>query len=149
MSNRFGKNGEDKFEICKTIGATEAEDVYVTIKAGITSSEISLNEEVDQTAYMDGDGYKSTDVTGAQVTIAFSGHRVYGDAAQDYIYGKALTIGDARKTKAKITYSDGLVLTGPCTLANIEGPSGDAGTKQDIGFEVHLNGKPTSTPAAG
>ena len=35
---------------------------------------------------------------------------------------------------------------GSCTIANISGPSGDAGAKGDISFEIHFNGNPEYTP---
>lgn len=132
------------FQIDTDPGGTET---LVPLKAGITNVEPANNEELDQTAYLDGDGYGTTDVIGAQTTLAFSGHRKYGDAAQDYIFGKQLDLGGGRRTKFEWTEPDGGTFKGDITIANISGPSGDAGAKGEISFEIHFNGKPTYTPA--
>ena len=65
-------------------GATRT---YVRLGGGLTGADPSQNEEVDQTGYLDGNGFKESRVTGKQLTISYSGHRKTGDAAQDYIGG--------------------------------------------------------------
>lgn len=132
------------FEIDTTPLALET---WSRVAAGLNSVEPSNNEEVDQNAYLDGDGFSSTDVVGAQLILAFSGHRKYGDAAQDFIFDKLLELGEGRKTNFKWTLPNGDLLEGPCTIANIEGPSGESNSKGEISFEIHFNGKPTFTPA--
>ena len=118
---------------------------YARIGAGISSVENGNNEELDQTRYLDGAGYAETDVTGAQKILVFSGHRDKDDAAQNYIFGLELELGDERKTDAKYYDKDGNLVSGDVTIANISGPGGDAGAKGAIGFELHFNGKPTKT----
>lgn len=133
-----------KFEIATTTGGTP---VYARLAAGLNSFEVGTNEETDQTQYLDGDGFGSTTVTGAQIVLSFSGHRKYGDAAQDFIYDKILTLGSDRETTFKWTQPDNTLWTCPVTIANIEGPSGDANAKGEISFEIHFNGKPVETTA--
>ncbi|MCT1577949.1 capsid protein [Oceanobacillus kimchii] len=120
-------------------------DIYARVGAGINSAEPANNEETDQTKYMIDGGFASTDVIGAQVTLAFSGHRDYADAAQNYIFGKVLELGPTRRTEFRWTEPDGTILEGACTIANISGPSGEAGAKGEISFEIHFNGKPKIT----
>lgn len=122
--------------------------VWAPLRAGISSLEPAGNEETDQTQYMDGDGYASTTVTGKQETYSVSGHRTIGDAAQDFIYSYAVKhgLGNARETQARVVDPTGETITGPCTITAIEGPSGDAGTKGEISFEIHFNGKPVLEP---
>lgn len=120
------------------------------IAKGITNVEPSNNEELSQDKYLDGDGFGETDVIGAQTVLAFTGHRDYEDAAQNFIFGKLLELGASRRTNFEWTEPDGGMFTGNCTIANISGPSGGAGSKGEISFEIHFNGKPTYTaPPAG
>ncbi|MEK5272551.1 capsid protein [Aeribacillus sp. FSL K6-8394] len=135
-----------KFEIQTGTDATTQEPIYSLIAKGITNVEPNNNEELDQTKYLDGDGYGETDVTAAQLVLTFTGHRYYGDPAQDYIVGKLLELGPTRRTNFRWTEPDGGIFEGPCTIANISGPSGDAGTKGEISFEIHFNGRPQYTP---
>lgn len=133
------------FEIDITPEATET---LAAIKEGITNVEINNNEELAQDKYLDGDGFGETDVIGAQTVLTFNGHRKHGDTAQDYIFGKLLELGSSRRTNFKLTEPDGGTFTGSCTIANISGPSGSAGSKGEISFEIHFNGKPTYTPGS-
>ena len=135
---------EHQFSIDTDPGGTST---MSPLAAGISGVEPSNNEELSQDKYLDGAGFAETDVIGAQMVLAFSGHRKYGDEAQDYIFGTQLDIGQTRRTNFEWTEPDGGVYTGECTIANISGPSGDAGAKGEISFEIHFNGKPSYTPA--
>ncbi|WP_079708086.1 phage tail tube protein [Paraliobacillus ryukyuensis] len=121
-------------------------ETLAPLAVGISNVEPANNEELDQTIYLDGDGYGTTDVIGAQMTLAFTGHRYYGDAAQDFIFGTQLELGNGRKTTFEWLEPGGGTFTGNITIANISGPSGDAGAKGEVSFEIHFNGKPTYTP---
>lgn len=133
------------FEIDITPGGTE--ETWARIARGFNSFDPQTNEETDQTHYLDGDGHGSTDVTGVQLTLSFSGHRYYGDEAQDWIYSLKLEVGEGRKTKFRWTLPTGEIFEGPCTIAEITGPSGDANAKGDITVAIHFNGKPQYTAA--
>lgn len=135
---------EHKFEIDTSATATPT---WSRLGAGLNSFEPSMNEEVLQDTYLDGEGFGTTTVAGGQLVVSFEGHRLYGDVAQEWIYSKQLSFGKARQTKIKWTLASGAILECPCTIANIEGPSGDANGKGEISFEIHFNGKPTLTPA--
>ncbi|MED4904124.1 phage tail tube protein [Parageobacillus thermoglucosidasius] len=135
------------FEINTTPGQLPGN--FARVGAGLNNFEPSFNEEVAQDTYLDGDGFAESLVTGAQLVITFSGHRKYGDPAQDFIFSKSFSLGEERKTEFRWTLPDGTIIEGNCTIANIEGPSGDANAKGEISFEVHFNGKPTVTPPAG
>jgi hypothetical protein len=119
---------------------------WCRIGGGITQATLSGNEVTAQDNYYDGDGLASTDVTGGQNTFAFSGNRLYGDAAQDFIARLAMDYGAARKTGFRWTAPDGAVAYFPnATLANITPGGGDANAKGTFSFEVHGNGMPTVT----
>lgn len=132
------------------IGEDEStgEPVFARLAAGISTMEPQPNDELAQDIYLDGEGYGETDIIGAQLVIACTGHRLYGDPAQDFIFSKVLETGPGRRTTLRWTQPNGDVLEGPITIANISGPGGDAGAKGEIGFELHFNGKPTFTPAS-
>lgn len=131
------------------IDVTPESDVetFERLAAGITSVEPSNNEETDDSAYYDGEGFSESDVIGAQLVLAVSGHRKYGDPAQDFIFSRFLEIGNARRTNFRWTTPVGEIFEGNITISAIEGPSGEARAKGEIGFEIRFNGKPTYTPA--
>lgn len=119
---------------------------YVRLAGGIANLDPNSNDELDQTPYLDGDGYKTSTVTGGQFTIALTGHRKYDDPAQNFIYERQQQFGCRRETNVRFIRPDGTMIEGPVTLANITGGGGDSGMKGDIAFEIHFNGKPAYTP---
>jgi hypothetical protein len=139
---KFELNFQDLFEL--DITPDSPTRTWARIGAGIASFVPSSNENVDQTPYLDGDGYGSSDVIGAQLTYTATGHRVAGDAVQDFIFSRQFELGDLRKTNFRAYDSAGNSVTGACTVANVVIGGGDAQGKKDIGFEVHINGKPAS-----
>lgn len=143
-TTEFELNFQRLYEINIT---PESTATFKRLAAGITSADPALNEETDQTAYLDGDGFGSTDVIKKQMTIAFSGHRVKGDSAQDYIFSKLMSLGDSLKTTFRRTDKFGNIISGACTIVGVDDGGGDAGSKVEIGFEIHFNGLPTITPA--
>ena len=140
MAESFELNFQDLFEI-DTTPLTTAN--YVRLAVGISGAEPDNNEDIAQDKYLDGDGFGSSDVIGAQHIVSFSGHRVVGNVAQDYIAAMKLELGDARKTHLRYTDAAGNQISGNVTIANIKEGGGDAGSKKDFSFEAHFNGKPT------
>ena len=145
MSKIFELNYQSLYEINTTPESGTA--TWSRIGAGITSADPSNNESKDQTNYLDGDGYAESEIIGAQFTLAFSGHRVHGDAAQDWIASIEHELGDNRKTQFRYTDMKGNQKTGNCTIVDIDFGGGDAASKKEISFGIDVNGKPTVTPA--
>ena len=145
MARGFLLQSRNILEIDTTPG--NGEENWARLAEGITDMEPDPNEEIAQDNYFSGDGFGESDVTGAQLILSISGHRNYGDPAQDYIYGLQMELGPTRRTNFRLTLPDGATFEGPCTIANIVGPGGAAGEKGAISFEVHFNGKPEYTPA--
>jgi hypothetical protein len=143
-STIFELNFQRLYEINIT---PETTATYARVAKGIKSADPSTNEDTDNSAYLDGGGFKSTDVIAKQFSIAFSGSRVKGDSAQDFIFAKILAVGDDLKTQFKRTDAFGNQITGDVTIKGIDDGGGDAGSKVDIGFTVDYNGAPTFTPA--
>ena len=143
MATRYEMNYARLYEIDTTPnGATRT---YVRLGGGLTGADPSQNEEVDQTGYLDGDGFKESRVTAKQLTISYSGHRKIGDAAQDDIAALEDETGDALTTNFRMTDADGNIKSGSCTLANIKSGGGEAGSKVEFSVDIHLNGKPART----
>jgi hypothetical protein len=142
MAESFELNFQDLYEIDTTPLTTAT---YVRLGVGIATGEADNNENLAQDSYLDGEGFGSTDVIGAQHIVSFSGHRVIGNTAQDYVAAMKLELGDARKTRLRYTDAAGNVISGNVTLANIKDGGGEAGAKKDFSFEAHFNGKPTYT----
>lgn len=118
---------------------------YVRLGDGLVSATPENNEKVDQKGYLDDNGGQSSEVIGFQHIVKFSGDRIAGDAAQDFIFGKAFDVGSSRHTNFRSTGPDGTVISGDCTIVITTMPGGDANSSQACGFDLHLNGKPTKT----
>lgn len=150
-SGKFNLNFTNKFEI-DTAGGTDptaaANASWAPLAAGINNFTPSLNETTANDVYYDGGGYGSTDVTGKRLQLAYTGHRLEGDAAQDYIASHVLDIGDALKTLARWTQADGSTIVGQVTISNIVTSGGAPGAKQTLSFTLAFNGKPVYTPKA-
>lgn len=140
MSQFFPLNYEDLYEININPNGSA---VWARIASGITGASQSNNDVIDQTAYLDGDGFGESEVTGGQRTIDFTGHREQGDSAQDYIAGIASEFGAGRKTQFRYRNTLGAGVDGNITVVNIDDAGGDANAKKDFSFGIHFNGKPT------
>lgn len=138
-------NWETKYFIDTT--PTESEPTWARLAAGITNVEPNGNEKIEDSEYYDGEGMAATEVTGGQLVYTVTGDRKMGDAAQDYVVGLAYVYGNARKSNIKVEHADGRVITGACTIANIQDAGGDANAKGSFGCELRLNGKPEVTDA--
>lgn len=147
----FALNFQDLWEI--DITPNEATATWARLGTGISGADPSNNEVLAQDTYLDGNGYASTQVIGAQRTVALTGHRVVGNPAQDFIAAISTELGDSRLTSLRVTEADGSQWGAShrsggqgVTIANVDIGGGDPGAKKDIAFEIHVNGKPTFTP---
>lgn len=123
----------------------EDEPTWARVGAGINKADFDGNEESDNDPYYDGDGMANTEVTGGQLSISFSGHRKYGDPAQDYVAGLQVQYGAKRHTNFRRIAPDGQVTEGDVTISNIKAGGGDPNKKGDFGFDVRFNGMPAIT----
>lgn len=142
----FGLNNRFRFYINTTPLSTAT---LSRIAKGITSFVPSYNDVLDQSAYIDGNGFGSTDKTGAQWIGTASGHRVYGDASQDFVAGLKLKMGDDCKTNF-VGYDQlgNKLEVSSVTVCNIVDGGGEAQGKTEFTYELHGNGKPTLTPGS-
>lgn len=151
--SKFNMNVKNKFEIDTAGNQDPTGDLtkatWARLAAGISGVTPAANETDDNTAYYDGDGFTDTDVTGKRITLAFTGHRVIGDAAQDYVASKFLAIGQNLKTLGRWTDTNGNVIVSSVTLTAIVPMGGNANAKQTFSFTMSFNGKPIMTDKSG
>ncbi|WP_137624975.1 phage tail tube protein [Lactiplantibacillus pingfangensis] len=150
--SKFAMNYKNKFEI-DTAGTQDPKDTtkatWALLAAGISGVTPAANETDDNTAYYDGDGFTDADVTGKRITLAFTGHRVLGDAAQDFVASKFLAIGGSLKTLGRWTNPDGSTIVASVTMTSIVPMGGNANAKQTFSFTMSFNGKPLMTDKSG
>lgn len=141
------------YNLKASIGISKTSDTwtYAQLGAGIENFSEALNEVIQQYQFMSGEGFAESEVTGMAPAYTFSGRRVFGDAAQDYIFGNKYNLGADRKSSFKLAYSDGtgnVEITAPCTICNIVEFYGATTDNSAISFEIRLDGKPTVTTGA-
>lgn len=124
---------------------------YAPLCAGIESISPSVNEQNQQAFYMCGLGGANNEVTGIAPEYAVSGHRVIGDAAQDYIAGLRYKLGQDRKSSLKVEIYDHTTLvetiTADCTITDIVDFGGNATDLVPFSCTLRVNGIPTVTSA--
>lgn len=132
-------------------GSTDVENAdsaeWAPLAAGINNVTPAENDTTSNDEYYDGEGFGTSDVTSKRYQFTIAGHRVYGDAAQDFIVSKMLAIGDDLKTLFKFTFPDGSSVLGVVTLTTIVPTGGQPGAKQTFSFVAVFNGKPKFIPA--
>lgn len=103
----------------------------------------SINEVLYQATYLSDEGYGSTEVTGGQYTVTFTGDKKIGDPVSDYIFDPDVQykFGEARKTQLQFTRGT-TTITWEVTLANITDAGGDANQPNAVTLVIHGNGKP-------
>ena len=106
----------------------------------------SLNEVLYQATYWENNGWGSTEVTGAQMTLTLTGDVKSGDQACDFLLSEKVLygLGQARKNHLKLTKGNKVVIW-PVTFANITPAYGDSGTVNALTVTIHGNGKPMLT----
>lgn len=146
----FKLNYKNKYSIdVKGEKDPETAEDFEPLAAGIATVEPSFEEETDDTAYYDGGGMGSLDVTGLNTSLSFSGHRVNGDKAQDYIVGLAFKTGEERKTSLKWERADGKTIKGTVTISEITPTGGDANAKETFECTITFDGQPIVEEAGG
>jgi hypothetical protein len=128
-----------------TSGSSEAE-MYSELADGIDNIAEALNEVVQQFFFLKDKGFATNHVTGMAPAYTFTGRRVMGDTAQDFIFGKKYSLDTDRQSKLKIAYTEGSTektISCNCTICNIQEFSGASTDDSAISFELRFDGKPT------
>lgn len=123
------------------------EGVFAEIGDGIENLDEALNEVVYSGYFLKDKGFGNSEVTAMQPVFTFSGKRMVGDAAQDYIFDtdRKYGLGEARKTNFRLNMDNNgntVTMTVPVTIASIQEIGGAVQEGSGISFELRFNGKP-------
>lgn len=121
---------------------------YAELADGIENVTEALNEQVQQYFFLSDNGFGKNHITGMAPAFTFTGRRIFGDAAQDYIFGKKYDLNGDRRSSFKFVWSDGSnthSMTCDCTICSIQEFSGSANEDSAISFEIRLDGEPVVT----
>lgn len=144
----FNLNYKNRYEIDKN-GNLDPSDPssasWLQVAKGIQTVTPAPGDTTDNTPYYDGGGFTQTDRTGLNFSLAFSGNRVEGDPAQDFIASKEFALGDAVKTLARWTKTNGVIVIAQVSLTAIVASGGAANAKQTFSFTENFNGAPVTT----
>lgn len=125
---------------------------YAALKDGIDNVAEALNEVVQQYFFLNGNGFAQNHVTGMAPTFTFTGRRVLGDTAQEFIFGNKYKLDTYRQSSIKLEYTNGagkaVTITCDCTICNMQEFSGATTDDAAISFEVRFDGAPTVTVAS-
>lgn len=136
----------NKFKI-GTDGLESTDDQMVIIK-DLENFAPTIDGTVEEWYAMDAEGWAKAAVTGKKLSFSFSGKRSVGDPGNDYVAGKALSMGQEAMSKFEWEMVSGAKLTFPCVI-NITAPGGGDTTNLDkLEFDIICYGKPTFTAAA-
>lgn len=136
---------KNKIEIGTTYSSSTW--TYSELAEGIESMNPNFTENNSVFHFLADEGWAHNEVTGAEPSIQIAGRRVVGDAAQDYIVGKAFALGPDRNSSVKIT-AEGKIITCDCTITDIIGFGGNGIDVNQFGCTIRFNGKPVVTDAA-
>ena len=137
------------YKLTASIGTAYANSAwtYTALGEGIDNIAEALNEVVQQYFFMNDSGFARNHVTGMAPAFTFTGRRVVGDAAQDYIFGKKYSMDTDRQSSFKLAYTDDAnvshTITCDCTICNIQEWSGASTDDSAISFEIRFDGQPT------
>lgn len=129
---------------------------YAPLCEGIDNLAETLNEVVQEYYFLCGKGFGQSHVTGMHPSWTFSGRRILGDQAQDYIASKKYMLDRDRESSFRISYVDNSqtpavtpLITVPCTLMNIQDIGGGAATDDSIfSVDISFKGQPTLSNVA-
>ena len=137
----------NKFEIgTKGTASSAAEDF--AIPKGLENFSPSFDNTIEEWYAMDEEGWISRLFTGKAWAISFTGKRVIGDPANDYIAGLLFEIGQDANTILKWTMPTGTVIQQEVVVSVTNNGGGDTTNVGALEFELQSTGKPTVTPAA-
>ena len=127
---------------------------YAKLEKGLDNVSEALNEVVQQYFFLNDKGFARNHVTGMAPTFTFTGRRVQGDAAQDYIFGNKYKLDTNRVSSFQLKVTDksgsapkATTYTVDCTICNIQEYSGASTDDSAISFELRFNGAPTMATA--
>lgn len=139
-----------------SIGTSKSSETwtYAKLENGLDNVSEALNEVVQQYFFLNDKGFARNHVTGMAPTFTFTGRRVQGDDAQDYIFGNKYKLDTNRNSSFQLKVTDksgnapkATTYTVDCTICNIQEFSGASTDDSAISFEIRFNGAPVTATA--
>lgn len=136
------------YNLNASLGTSKSGDTwtYSVLGEGFDNISEALNEVVQQYFFLSDGGFAKNHVTGMAPVFTFTGKRVFGDAAQDYIFSKKYALDEERLSSFKVEWTVGSEthsVTCNCTLCNIQEWSGASTDDSSISVEIRFDGQPT------
>ena len=123
---------------------------YSPLGAGLDNLAEALNETIQQYFFLTDEGFARNHVTGMAPAYTFTGRRIFGDAAQDYIFAQKYNLDGSRASSLKLSWEDEAEaqhsVVCDCTICSIQEFGGATTDDAAISFEIRFDGKPTVTP---
>lgn len=146
MAGNFFKAKGKNHKFVVNFGTADAPEWYL-ICYGILSRGNNFSEDTQEYTYMCGG--TDTDVSEQTIVRTFSGHRFLGDPAQDAVFIDRLPDLNNREVQVYEWYEkldqayvndkgNGWSYSG--TIVITDDGSGDAGARENIGFNIAING---------
>lgn len=120
---------------------------FAWLADGVSGITANTNETKTTVAFYNMDGGSQENVTGKRLTLAVTGNRVHGDAAQDYVVKHALDVGNDLVTLAAIKDVDGTIKVGAVTMTAIVPYGGNSNAYETFSFTISFNGKAATATA--
>lgn len=128
-----------------TTGGTNLKDLtdakFVRLGNGFTGSTFAGNETTISNTYLNDDGFGSTDVVGKRFTFAFTGVRMAGDPAQNYIASLQMKLGTDLETRFLIVAPDGKQKVGVISISALVPQGGNSNAGATMSFTINVQGK--------
>ena len=125
---------------------------YAPLGPGLDNVTEALNEVVQQYFFLNDGGFARNHVTGMAPAFTFTGRRVMGDPAQEYIFGNKYKLDTNRSSSFQLVVVNNSgeapttkTLTADCTICNIQEWSGASTDDSAISFEIRFDGAPEVT----
>lgn len=109
---------------------------------GFTGSTFSGNETTINNTYLDDGGFGSTDVVGKRFSYAFTGVKMAGDKAQEYVISLQNKLGQDLQTRFLVVDPDGKQMVQLVVISALVPNGGNANAGATLTFTVNVQGKP-------
>jgi len=111
----------------------EATRKWESLGKAFKSISQTLGENVYTASYLSDNGFSSSEVTGLNFTVTFRGDYIADDPVIEYIFSREILygVGDARKTKLRITKGNRTVIW-DVTMTKIQEAGGDANEPNSV-----------------
>lgn len=123
----------------------ESVEADMLTPAGLENFSPSFDNTIEDWYSMENEGWRSSLLTGKGWSISFSGKRVIGDAANDYVARLMLAIGQDACTKFYWQLPDGLTVEQNVIVAVTNNGGGDTTNVGKLEFELRSDGAPKVT----